>query len=74
MNGKNTTGMWDDEERCLHINELELKAAYMGVLSLCKDLTNCHLRPRLDNSTAVAYINNMGGTHSPECNDITHSF
>ena len=25
----------------------------------------------IDNTTAICYINNMGGTHSPECNSVT---
>lgn len=29
-----------------------------------------HIRLLLDNTTAVAYINNMGGSHSLVCNDI----
>ena len=70
-NGLSTQGMWTDDERKEHINVLELKACMLGVQSLCRELSNCHVRVELDNTTAVAYINNMGGTHSQACNCVT---
>ena len=33
-------------------------------------MTNCHINIYIDNTTAVSYINAMGGTHSLECNKI----
>ena len=71
MNGEVSHGMWSDKEKDLHINVLELQAALLGIQSLCHKLRHCHLRIELDNTTAVAYINNMGGTHSVACNAIT---
>ncbi|GFO07303.1 tyrosine recombinase xerc [Plakobranchus ocellatus] len=65
-----THGMWRDDERKEHINVLELKAAMLAVQSLCRELTDCHVRIEIDNTTAVAYINSMGGTNSLKCNDI----
>ena len=70
MKDEVTHGMWSDEEKTEHINVLELKAAMLGVLSLCRDLHDCHIRIELDNTTAVSYINNMGGTHSFKCNQL----
>ncbi|GFO37112.1 reverse transcriptase [Plakobranchus ocellatus] len=63
--------MWSDSEKKDHINTLELRAAMLGIQSLCRKLSNCSLRVEMDNTTAVAYINNMGGTHSAACNAIT---
>lgn len=66
-----TQGMWSQTEKNLHINVLEIKGAMLGIQALCKDLSHCHIQVQIDNTTAVAYINNMGGTHSAQCNDIT---
>jgi len=51
-----------------HINVLELKAVLFGLQSLCKT-TNTHIRVRTDSTTALAYIKNMGGTKSENCNE-----
>ena len=50
---------------------LELHAAFPGIQSLCQKLRHCPLRFELDNTIAVAYINNMRGSHSVACNAIT---
>ena len=34
-------------------------------------MTNSHVNIYIDNTTAVAYINSMGGTHSLGCNEIS---
>ena len=62
--------MWSTREQVLHINVLELKAALLGTTALTKKLRDCHIQLQIDNQTAVTYINNMGGTHSSQCNDI----
>ena len=74
MNGEVSHGMWCEKEKVLHINFLELQAALLGIQSLCHKLRHCHLRIKLDNTTAVAYINNMGGTLSVACNAITKRY
>ncbi|GFN80549.1 hypothetical protein PoB_000705500 [Plakobranchus ocellatus] len=56
--------MWSDEERKEQINVLELKAALFGIQSLCREFRNCHTLIELESTTAMAYINNMGRTHS----------
>ena len=33
-------------------------------------MKNCHINIYIDNTTAVSYINAMGGTHSLKCNKI----
>ena len=66
-----TGGRWSELEKQLHINTLELKAVLFGLKSFCSNLKDCPLRVRIDNSTAVCYINNMGGTVSTACNLIS---
>ena len=47
-----------------------MKAAFFGLKSLCGLLHNTHITIELDNSTAVCYVNAMGGTVSKKCNNI----
>ena len=53
-----------------NINALELKAAHFALLSLKDDLAGKTVCLRMDNTTAVSYINMMGGTHSLSCNAV----
>ena len=71
--GQSSGGYWAPDEARQHINCLELKAAYLGLQSFCTTVSRTHVRIFLDNTTAVAYINNMGGTHSLECNHIART-
>lgn len=68
FNDKHTQGLWDEKEREMHINVLELKGGLLGIQSLCSQLSNCHLQIQMDNQTAVQYANNFGGTHSETLN------
>ena len=68
--GKATGGRWSEKEALAHINVLELTAAELGLSALCKDIHDCHIKLSMDNTTAVAYVNAMGGTHSKLCNDL----
>ena len=54
----------------MHINVLELTAAHFALLHLAADARGIHIQLKLNNLTALAYINKMGGTHSPECNQV----
>ena len=63
-------GLWSLEEQGFHINYLELKAVLLGLQSLCNNLGQRHIRVQSDNTTAVAYINAMGGIRSAECNNM----
>ena len=65
-----TGGRWSDEESEQHINSLELKAVLFGLQSLCHSIHNEHIRVQIDNSTAVCYVNAMGGTVSDSCNKL----
>ena len=65
-----TGGHWTTDEAISHINELEIKAALFTLQALCKDVRDTHVLLRIDNTTAVCYINAMGG-RKRGCNDIT---
>lgn len=70
---KNKTGsVWNKIERDNHINYLELLAIFYALKSFKNELKNiCHVKIMTDNTTAVSYINKMGGVKSELCNDIT---
>ena len=61
-----TGGPWSAQEGNMDINCLELLAATLAVQTFTKDRTGLSVLLRIDNTTAVAYINNLGGTVSRE--------
>ena len=66
-----TGGPWNIHESQDHINILELKAAFFALKSFIKDQSNKVICVKIDNSTAVAYLNNKGGTHSHQLLHLT---
>lgn len=54
-------GAWKDNEKDLSINFLELTAAFFGLKCFANDLNDCQILLRIDNTTAISYINRMGG-------------
>ena len=66
-----TKGSWSSQERSFHINVLELKAAFLAIQAFLKHKTNISIKLRLNHTTAVYYINNKGGTSSPELMALT---
>ena len=58
--GVSSSGLWSSEEQAMHINWLELSAVLFGVKCFVHS-HNCLVKVFCDNSTAVAYINNLGG-------------
>ncbi|XP_028394449.1 uncharacterized protein LOC114518643 [Dendronephthya gigantea] len=68
--GSSTGGFWADEEKIHHINYLELLALFLGLQTYCKTLQGTHIRVYLDNTTAIAVINHMGTSHSPQSNTL----
>ena len=53
-------GHWTPQEAEEHINYLELMAAFFSLQAFVTKLNNKHVRLKIDNTTAVAAINNMG--------------
>ena len=66
-----TGGRLSYQESKFHINYLELKATLLALQSLCNHMQCCHINLLCDNTTAVSYIRNMGGTKSRVCNEVT---
>ena len=64
-------GPWDPTHELPHINTLDLFAAKLALEALAGHIENGHIHLKLDNQTAVTYINKKGGTHSKNCNDIS---
>ncbi|CAC5372172.1 unnamed protein product [Mytilus coruscus] len=64
--GLSTGGQWSEEELNFsnNINYLELQAVFLGMKSFLNNLAGHYVKILSDNSTTVAYINNMGGTIS----------
>lgn len=67
---KSANGNWTEAELALHINELELKAAYYGLKIFCANVRDCNILLRIDNTTAIAYVNRMGGVQHPHLNEL----
>ena len=65
-----TGGRWNQQEASHHINYLELLAVLLTIKALCGKCANLHIRVQCDNTTAVCYVNNMGGSKSPDCNSV----
>ena len=59
-----TGGPWSPQESQNHISWLELMAAFLAVQCFARYHQHCHIQIYMDNTVAIAYINQMGGTHS----------
>ena len=59
-----TGGVWTAEEATHHINYLELLAAFLAIKAFGKDWRDTAVLLRMDNITAVSYVNHKGGTTS----------
>ncbi|XP_062570072.1 uncharacterized protein LOC134232143 [Saccostrea cucullata] len=67
---KSTGGRWSVLESKMHINELELRAIQFAVRALFASYSNCHIGIKSDNTTAVAYINSIGGMTSESLDSV----
>ena len=65
-------GQWSAAERTLHINCLELLAAFNGLKSFASNMTQSEILLKIDNSTAIAYLNKMGGTKYQYLNRVAY--
>lgn len=62
---------WTAVEAERHINVLELQAAFFALKCFCSNHTRRHIQIQIDNTTALAYINHMGGTKSIQLDSLT---
>ena len=65
-----TYGYWSESERLHHINYFELLSAFFGLKCFAKDLKMCNILLRIDNTTAISYINRMGGVRFRKLSDL----
>ena len=68
--GGDFSGVWHNQDTIHHINYLELKAAFLALKHFCSSKSNEHVRLLLDNTTAIKYLNKMGG-RKPLFNNLT---
>ena len=68
-----TGGRWPASDKDRHINVLELLAVFNALKALCVNVRNSHIHVQVDNTTAVAYISAMGGTHSKACDHVARA-
>ena len=66
----NTGGLWSVTETRFHINYLETLAAFSALKCFAVDLRSTRVQLHIDNTAAVYYINNMGGTKSATLNNL----
>ena len=66
-----TGGRWSEIEISLHINALEMMAVLYALKSFKGIIRGKHVQVLTDNTCAVSYTSSMGGSRSPDCNDIT---
>ena len=59
-----TGGPWSRAEAVLHINWLELMAAFLAVRCFAKARSEIHIQLFMDSRVAIAYVNHLGGTRS----------
>ncbi|XP_015606699.1 uncharacterized protein LOC107273237 [Cephus cinctus] len=68
--GVSTQGFWDGTEKTHHTNYLELMAAFFALESFGDQEHNGKILLRMDNTTAISYVNKTGGIQYPRLNKI----
>lgn len=64
-------GVWLVHQLCWSINYKELYTVWLALERLAKGCFNCTLLLRIDNTTAISYINRMGGVRYDKYNILT---
>ena len=64
------SGIWSQDQSQLHINVLELQAIWLGLRAFSQRVENARVVLMSDNTSAVAYLRNQGGTKSLAMNDL----
>ena len=65
LDGDYASGLWSPAETALSINLRELRAIKLGLLSFQETLSDKAVAIYSDNTSAIAYLRNQGGTISP---------
>lgn len=69
-NGNKLHGWWDDKQSKFHINQLELLAAFCGLKCFARIFKSSSILLRIDNTTAISYINRMGSIQYPKLTNL----
>ncbi|XP_063991161.1 uncharacterized protein LOC135169793 [Diachasmimorpha longicaudata] len=64
-------GFWSEKEQGKHINYLELLAAFFALRCFASKVSNTEILLRLDNTTAVSYINKSRGIQFPHLSELS---
>jgi len=67
---KRTHGFWSPDDKQHHINYLELLAAFHALRCFASHLTDSNILFKVDNSTALFYINRMGSIKFPVLSNL----
>lgn len=70
---RRTHGWWSPQEENEHINFLELKAVEYALKSFMSERRSLDLLLRIDNTTAIAYINKGGSSRFPKLSSLAKS-
>ncbi|XDV38527.1 hypothetical protein PO909_007906 [Leuciscus waleckii] len=62
--GKPVFGLWSDQEKCLHINCLEIIVIKNALKRFLPHIRDHHVLVRSDNMSMVSYVNRQGGVRS----------
>ena len=65
-----TGGPWTREEKANSIDYLELLAAFLALQSFASEKRSVRILLCIDNITAIAFLNRMGGPHSHVLSDL----
>lgn len=65
-------GNWTPVEAKHHINYLEMFAVFLALKCFTEQISGKHIKVLIDNTTAVACINQMGTCHSKQNNSLVY--
>ena len=73
LEGAHASGLWSSTECLLSINHLELLAVERSLFAFRNHLQGLRVALFADNTIAIAYLKELGGTKSPTLNAISQS-
>lgn len=68
--GISAHGLWSITEKQFSINYLELLAAFLALKCFATNFKDCEILLRMDNTSAIAYINRAGGVQFPHLSEL----
>ena len=67
---RETAGVWARSEKNWHINYKELMAVKLALEALAVNYSNCEILLRVDNTSAISFVNRMGSVRYSHYNDL----